>query len=251
MPYPVYHRAYRSLALPAQSVGWSVLGAAVPDVVLLLTAPFLLRFHGEWVTALLLWIGIPVTTRVSTFGPWTMVVPDVSSYLPMRSLYPAIVAIVGCVVAFALLLPLSRLTPLRVISGMGALVCGISGGFFYFAGEQFPYDTGEFAAVWTRAEFVVWLLVPALFALILGPLPLRPTVALFFSTMTLLYAIWFSALRLTLLLTWFHLAGLIWMAPAYFLTGFLVDFVYIVSFYSLAVSRATRELRARQEVWRW
>jgi hypothetical protein len=251
MPYPVYHRAYRSLAMPPRNVGWSMLAAFLPDMVLVLASPFLLRFHGQWVIALLSWIGVPATQRLSTFGPWSMVVPSVSSYSAAHSWYSAFVAVFGGVLALALLLPLSRLNPLRVIGGMAALVCGVSGAFFYFFGERFPYDSEEFAAVWTRAEFVVWFIGPALLAIVLGPLPLRPSVALLYSTMTVIYGIWFSALRLTLLLASFHFAGLIWMAPAYFLAGFHIDFLYIVGFYSVAVSRATRELRERQEVWQW
>ena len=228
-----------------------MLAAFVPDVILVFAAPYVLRFHGQWVSALLMWIGVPVAVRPSTFGRWQLIVPFVSADSPAHSLYPALLAVLGCAIAVALLIPLSRLTPLRVIAGMSSLVCGISGAFFYFAGNRFPYDSGEFAAVWTRAEFVVWLIVPALFAIVLGPLPLRPVHAFLYSTMVVLYGIWFSALRLTLLLASFHFAGLMWMAPAYFLAGFHIDFLYIVGFYSVAVSRAARELRQRQEVWQW
>lgn len=246
-----YHRAYRFVATPAVGVGWSILAALIPGLMLLCIAPWLLRFHGRWVTALLLWIGVPTIEHSSTFGLLPMVVPEVSTYAPYHSFYPAAVGIAGCGIALLLLVRYTRLTPLRVVAGVAALACAISGGFFYFAGNRFPYSTAEFSALWTRAEFVVWLIIPILMATVLGPLPLRPRLTFLYSAMTLLYAIWFSVIRLTLLLTWFHVAGLIWLPPAYFITGFLADFLYIVGFYSVAVSRTARNLRARSEVWQW
>jgi hypothetical protein len=246
-----YHRAYRFLAAPAENVGWSILAALIPGLILLGIAPWLLRFHGQWVTALLLWIGVPAIEHSSIFGLMPMVVPEVSSYAPYHTFYPAAVGIAGCAISLILLVRYTRLTPLRVVVGVAALACGVSGAFFYFAGDRFPYDTAEFAALWTRAEFVIWLIVPVLMAIVLGPLPLGPALTFLYSAMTVLYAIWFSVIRLTLLLTFFHVAGLLWLPPAYFLTGFLADFLYIVGFYSVAVSRAARNLRARSEVWQW
>jgi hypothetical protein len=219
--------------------------------VLLVFAPVILRFHSRWVIALLEWIGIPVAERATYFGRLPLIVPDVPSYAPAHSLYPAVVAIAGCVAAAVLLIPLSRLTPLRVISGLAALICGISGAFFYFAGDRFPYTAGRFADVWVRAEFVVWLIAPFVLSVILGALPLPSAMTLLYSAMTLFYAIWFSAIRLTLLLTLFHFGGLIWMPVAYFFAGFMVDFFYLVGFYSIAVSRTTRIVRSHGEVWQW
>ena len=246
-----YHRAYRFVGAPAVSVGWSILAALIPGLALVCAAPWLLRFHGQWVTALLLWIGVPTIEHASGFGLLPMVVPEVSTWAPHHSFYPAVMAIAGCAIALLLLVRYTRLTPVRVVIGVAAMACGVSGIYFYFAGDRFPYDTAEFSALWTRAEFVVWLIVPILMAMVLGPLPLRPRMTLLYSAMTVLYAIWFSVIRLTLLLTWFHVAGLIWLPPAYFTAGFLADFLYIVGFYSIAISRTARNLRARSEVWQW
>ena len=251
MRRPPYHRSYRHLALGANAIGWSICCGLLPGLILLIFAPVILRFHSRWVIALLEWIGIPVTERVTYLGRLPVIVPEVESYTPAHSLYPAVMAIVGCIAAAILLIPLSRLTPFRVLSGLAALLCGISGAFFYFAGNRFPYTAGRFADVWVRAEFVVWLIGPFLLTVILGALPLPSAMTLLYSTMTLFYAVWFSAIRLTLLLTLFHFAGLIWMPAAYFFAGFMIDFFYLVGFYSVAVSRTTRIVQSHREVWQW
>jgi hypothetical protein len=137
------------------------------------------------------------------------------------------------------------------VTGLIALVCCTSGLFFWLRPESFPYTAGDFSAAWCRAEFVVWLAIPLLYAVILSPLPLTAASTLLYTSQTMLYAIWFSAVRLTLLLIVFDFGGLIWMAPAYFACGFLIDFLFIVSYYSLAVARAARRLQTNRQVWRW
>ena len=249
MQVPIYHRSYRHLSTEPADIGRGVVFGLLPDLVVLAGASLILPFHGRWVVALLEWIPIPVTPRIGYWGRLPIVVPDVPSFAPAHSLYPAVVAIAGWVVGLVLLMRLSRLTPARVIGGVASIVSGVSG--TYFAGERFPYTALDFANVWIRAEFVVWLIIPLLLAIILGTLPLDPAITLLYSTMTLLYAFWFSAIRLTLFLAFFHYAGLIWLPLVYFLGGFLLDFLYIVSYYSMAVSRTTRILRQRREMWRW
>ena len=251
MQVQTYHRSYRHLSTAPAEIGRGVFFGLLPDLVLLVGASAILQFQGRWVVALLDWIGIPLTQRISYYGRLPMIVPDVRSFAPAHSLYPALVAIVGWILALVLLTPLSRLTPARVIGGAAAMVSGVSGTFFYFAGERFPYTALDFANVWIRAEFVVWLIIPMLLAIILGTLPLDPATTLLYSAMTLLYAFWFSAIRLTLFLTLLYFAGLIWLPLIYFLGGFLLDFLYIVSYYSMAVSRTARILRQRREKWQW
>src|SRR5437762_1698963 len=124
MPRPPYHRSYRHLSLGATEIGWSICCGLLPGLILLIFAPVILRFHSRWVIALVEWIGVPVTERVTYFGRLRVIVPDVTSYpTPPHSLYPALLAVAGCVAAVVLLIPLSRLTPLRVLSGLAALVC--------------------------------------------------------------------------------------------------------------------------------
>lgn len=246
-----YHRAYRFLARRGNDVGWAVCAGVLPDVLLLVSAPFLLHLHGELAITLLEWLGVPVASRTIAIGGLTAVVPDVEFAGVVSPRYAAVVAAGGLLLAGAALVPMSRLNPLRVFAGVIAAVTGVSGAFFYFAGGSFPYTLRDFAAAWTGAELVIWLIAPLIMATVLGPLPLHPGTILKFSFMTIGYAFWLSVVRLTLLLAFLRIAGAVWMAPLYFFAGFLVDFIYIVGFYSVAVSRTTRRLREQREVWQW
>lgn len=207
--------------------------------------------HASLVTVLLAWIGVPVTSRAAALGNVAFTLPVIPDPPPPGALYAGTLAIVGVVIAALTLLSRNRITPGRVFAGMMAMVCSTSGFFFWFFPQRFPYFAADFAGAWCRAEFVVWIVIPILFAVILSPLPLSAATTLLFTTQTIFYAMWFSAVRLTLLLVLFHLGGLIWMAPAYFGCGFLIDFVFIVAYYSLAVAQASRSLLLNRDPWRW
>ena len=250
MQPPPLHRAYRYVELPAVSVGRNVLVALVPALVLVMFARQILVAHAQLVMALLDWIGVPVRTHASALGNIAFNLPALDSPVPDPILSVAL-AIVGAVIAAVALLSRSRITPGRVLVGIVALICATSGFFFSFAPQRFPYFAEDFAGAWCRAEFIVWIVIPILFAVTLSSLPLSAGTTLMFSVETVLYAMWFSAVRLTLLLVLFHAGGLIWMAPAYFACGFLIDFLYIVAYYSLAVARASRSLSRNRDPWRW
>lgn len=250
MQPPPFHRSYRYVELPPVSIGRNVLVALVPALVLVAFAQQIMSAHAALVTALLAWIGVPVRTRAAALGSIPFTLPVLETPLP-GTLDSATLAIVGGVIAAVALLTRSRVTPGRVLTGIVALVCSTSGFFFWFFPQRFPYLAADFAGAWCRAEFIVWIVIPILFAVVLSPLPLSAGTTLMFSVETVLYAMWFSAVRLTLLLVLFHTAGSIWMAPAYFASGFLIDFLYVVAYYSLAVARASRSLSHNRDPWRW
>ena len=207
--------------------------------------------HARTVTALVEWAGVAVTERSVVFGRSILQIPELAAPFQAGTFYAAVLAIAGAVIGAATLLFRARLTPGRVITGVAATICSTSGFFFWLTPATFPYTAGDFAAAWCRAEFVVWMAIPLLYAVILSPLPLSPGATLLYSSQTVLYAMWFSAVRLTVLLIAFDIGGLIWMAPAYFFCGFLLDFLFIVAYYSLAVGRAARRLESNRQVWRW
>lgn len=250
MQPPPFHRAYRYVELPAVSVGRNVLFALAPALLLVTFARQIIGAHARLVTALLAWVGVPVRTRAAALGSITFNLPVLDSAVP-AALDSAILAVAGVVIAAVALLSGSRITPAKVLIGIVALICATSGFFFWFFPQRFPYSAADFAGAWCRAEFIVWMVIPLLFAVTLSSLPLSAAATLMFSVETVLYAIWFSAVRLTVLLVLFNAGGLIWMAPAYFACGFLIDFLYIVAYYSLAVARASRSLSRNRDPWRW
>ena len=251
MQPPPFHRAYRHIELPAASVAWNVFAALVPAMVLVTFAEPIAVGHARTVTALVDWAGVEVTERSVPFAGMVLPVPDLPAPFQPGRFYAGALAIVAGIIALAALLAHARLTPTRVLTGVIALVCSTSGFFFWLRPAAFPYTAGDFSTAWCGAEFIVWLTIPLLYAVILSPLPLSAGETLLYTSQTVLYAMWFSAVRLTVLLIVFDFAGLIWMAPAYFACGFLIDFLFIVSYYSLAVARAARRLQSNRQVWRW
>lgn len=251
MQPPPFHRAYRHIELPTASVAWNVLSALVPAMVLVAFAEPIAAGHARLVTALVGWAGVAVTERSVAFGRLFLPVPELVTPFQSDAFYAAVLAIAGGLIAAVALLRRARLTPGRVITGVTALICCTSGFFFWLTPAAFPYTAGDFSASWCRAEFIIWLVIPLLYAVILSPLPLSAGATLLYTSQTVLYAMWFSAIRLTILLIAFDMGSLIWMAPAFFICGFLLDFLFIVAYYSLAVARSARRLQSNRQVWRW
>ena len=251
MQPPPFHRAYRHIALPSAAIAWNVVFALIPAVVLIALAEPVARGHARLVTSLVRWTGVAVAERNVAFGGGYLPVPLLLDPLPPDAFSAAVLAIGGAIIAAVALLATSRLTPGRVLTGVVALICCTSGLFFWVKPEAFPYTSADFAAAWCRAEFIIWMVIPFLFAVILSPLPLKRGEALLYTSQTMLYAMWFSAVRLTVFLVLFDVAGFLLMAPVFFVFGFMLDFLFIVAYYSLAVARASRRLQSRREVWRW
>lgn len=251
MQPPPFHRSYRHIELPVATVATNAAFALVPAVVLIALAKPIAVAHARLVTSLVGWAGVAVTERSVAFGNGELPVPLLVNPLPPDPLSAAVLAIGGAIIAGVALLMTSRITPGRVLTGVVALICSTSGFFFWVKPGAFPYTSADFSAAWCRAEFIIWLVIPFLYAVILSPLPLKAGETLLYTSQAMLYAMWFSAVRLTLFFIVFDLAGLLLMAPAFFVFGFLLDFLFIVAYYSLAVARASRRLKTRREVWRW
>lgn len=246
-----YHRAYRHLSFDDRSVGWRILASFALGLVIVAFAPLLIGAHARWVIGVLEWLGVPFAEARTTFGSVEVVVPQVPSFTAAGSGYTGAIAVAGVLGTLFFLIPLRRATPYRVLGALVCFVSAASGAFFYAAGHSFPYTTADFAAVWMKAEFCLWLIAPFLFAIALSPLPFSPIRTLAYSATAVAYAMWFSVVRLAVLLALFHIAGLVWFVPAYFLVGFLVDFTFIVAVYSLAVSAAAEVVARKREVWLW
>ena len=248
---PPFHRAYRHIELPAVRIGWNVVFAIIPAVVLLALAGPIAVGHARLVTSLVSWSGVAVTEKSVAFGGFDVPAPQLVAPVQSDVLTAAILAIGGLIIAAVALLPRARLTPGRVLTGVTALICCTSGFFFWVKPGAFPYTSADFSSAWCTTEFVVWLVIPFLFAAILSPLPLSAAETLLFTSQTMFYAMWFSVMRLTTLLIVFDIGGLVWMAPAFFICGFFLDFLFIVAYYSMAVARAARRLQTNRGVWRW
>ena len=140
-------------------------------------------------------------------------------------------------------------TPLRPLLGLVPAGLGIT--FFYlrFARLAAPYTPEDFSAIWYRGEAYLWLLLPLVFALSFFILSVPFALKLEWLAGLMLYSFAWSALRLAVALATFYYFGWLWMPVFYFAFGFLADFLYIVTFYSLAMNGAATYLDQRREVW--
>ena len=92
-----------------------------------------------------------------------------------------------------------------------------------------------FAQIWLRGEFLVWLLLPWVSALLF--ILTMPSVAagVGWALSMQAYAIFWSALRFVFCLGVLHFTGILFLPLLWFSLGILFDMVYILTFYSLAL----------------
>ena len=126
--------------------------------------------------------------------------------------------------------------------------------FFLFFPQYFPYSILEITGLYMQVELVTWMLIPPM---ILGAVFLYPTGMLgkfLLVVSTLGYSMLFGAIRLAVFLFVLYYGSVIFMAILFFVFGSLVDFIYIVGFYSFYISRTAKNLADRQKadkMWKW
>lgn len=189
------------------------------------------------------WEFLPVWIR-------SMPVLDAAGAFPSRRL--ALIAFVVTVLV-VLVLPKLRFVPkvLRVYVVFLALLEVVSSAFFVLVPQSFPYDVLDFSLLYMGTQFGTWLLMPVVMGVALAPLQ-TPVLERFGVVLaTTAYAAVFGAVRYASFL--FLLRGLtvLHMAALFFALGPLIDFVYLVSIYSVYVNVVALRLRDRPETWRW
>jgi len=112
-----------------------------------------------------------------------------------------------------------------------------------------PYSPEDFCTIWYRGEAYAWLVIPWIFAVSFFTMAVPLLMKLSWMPIIFIFGFLWSAVRLSLALATFYYFGAIWMPFFYFALGFLVDFMYVVAFYSLALDGATTWIAQRREVW--
>jgi hypothetical protein len=159
----------------------------------------------------------------------------------------------------SLLFLISKLNPLpKYVSASLmyiAFVYFISSFYFVFFLNSFPYTERDFAVFYIIQQTGIFLFTPILLALSLSIFAfswLNPLLNAIAITLTLTYSSVFGGLRYIVFAYILKNFSYIHMPAMFFLFGSLLDFIYIVFFYSLCLYVTIRLFQRKQEAfYRW
>ncbi|MBI2816324.1 MAG: hypothetical protein HYX72_05260 [Acidobacteria bacterium] len=224
--------------------------AALADTLLLWQMPRILQWHSQVIQTFLDWARVPWQMgREITLVPGITARLLQTSYLNYQEYpyYPW--AFLGGAIAVFLIGYRLWPTPIRPLVFLLPASLAITLIYLEIVSPLVPYTPEDFCSIWYHGEAYIWLLIPWIFAVSFFTLAVPFVMKIGWLPLLISYAFLWSAVRLTLALTTFHYFGPIWMPFTYFIFGFLADFMYIVTFYSLALDRAARWLATRREIW--
>lgn len=177
------------------------------------------------------------------------------AYLEIPTTYPTFLTIVVNVVASVLLLVvLSRIKRLKPVVLGAMLILSIhfvAALFFVFWPQNFPYSLGEYSRLYMVQQVSIWIFVPLFMGFALLPLPSSLLQKGGMMVFTSGYAILFGTVRYIVFLYFMAKASVLYMAIIYFTLGPLIDFVYMVSVYSMHAARLANKLKGDYAVWKW
>jgi hypothetical protein len=106
---------------------------------------------------------------------------------------------------------------------------------------SYRLTSAEYEQIWLRGEFLVWILLPWISALIIIltiPSLIR---GLVWGMLLQIYAVFWSAVRLAFCLGIFHYSGTLFLPLLWFCFGILFDLVYLLAFYSFALRTTMKQ----------
>lgn len=235
--YP--HRSVRSWRSSGGQIVVAVATAAILITFLTVNHADLFRIHHEICVTLLSFCGISAgATMVDTFPGFSQA-PAPTGITTSMEQTPAFTALVFGAALFVLMAIYAGMPMLRgfLLFLMVLLVLGVIVTVFLPGRQMGP---AQFAQVWLRGEFLVWLLLPVFAAATLAVL--RPSAMLVFlwTTSLVIYGFLWSAVRLAFFTGVISLTGFLFVPAAWFAFGLLADMVYFMVFYSLAVHWTAR-----------
>jgi len=246
-----YGRAYRKLPEISRIHAFTMLlFVFVVDVLIFVFRRYLtyLAARGAWHVARFIDAG-PGLAQVNFMGTRIFAVDNMAVY---PSAEFAFINLLISIVVLALLPRVQRVgAPIAYWLFYAFIVHLASSVFFVFVPQYFPYSVLELTALYMEVELVMWLLIPpiVLGSVFLYPLGVLGKITLILAT--LVYSFIFGVVRLAVFLFILHYGSVMFTAVFFFVLGSLVDFVYIVGFYSFYISRAAHSLSGRRDVWKW
>jgi hypothetical protein len=133
-----------------------------------------------------------------------------------------------------------------------AFVYFVSSFYFVFFLHSFPYTEKDFAVLYIIQQTGVFLLIPILLAFSLSLFTfswLNPLLNAITIALTLIYSSVFGGVRYIVFAYTLRKFSYIHMPAMFFLFGPLIDFIYIVSFYSLCLYMTIKLFQRKQEAF--
>jgi len=231
--YP--HRSVRSFPVSRIRVLTALLTAVTISFLILYLATPLLEVHGRVSTFLLDMTRIPAgpVTQIDVFPPLGPA-PAADVSFPAPRAHPVRTGLIfaACLAAMIVIhrrVPLGRnfIIFLMILLFAAAIVI-VFNPSFYFDGRMYQQ-------IWLRGEILVWILLPWVAAFLF--IVTLPSLAAGVGWVLLLqvYAIVWSAIRLAFCLGVLHFTGILFLPLLWFALGILLDLVYVLVFYSLAL----------------
>lgn len=249
-----YHRAYR--IIPRRSRWYFLLAflllGVVPNIILYFAFPDITLAISQTARRVL-------STSLSEEFIHVISRPFMGQtvhFLETPGRYPLLnfsIAIALLSLAVMIVVPyLKRITkPVGVWILLFAFMNLVSSLFFVFVPDRFPYGVETFSDLYIKTEVSMWFVIPVILALALIAFPSSIWGKLVLIVGALAYDIAFSVLRYIVFLYLLQKATFVFMAIMFFLFGPLVDFLYIVGFYSYYVYRIARVNREDFATWKW
>lgn len=180
---------------------------------------------------------------------------DNYSYLQLPSTMPSFYfSLVNAVICVILLLILPRIEtakPIMIFLMMASSVHLVSSLFFLIAPQWFPYDTSEYSRLYILQQISICFFVPLIIGMAVMPLPSSILSRCLVVWSTYVYSLIFGTLRYIVFLYVLEGYSLLYMAILYFVTGPLIDFIYIVGIYSVYVARVANKMKGDLKLWQW
>ena len=180
---------------------------------------------------------------------------DDFSYLHLPSTSPTpflcLVNVLVCGVLLLFLPRVEKFKPIMIFLTMITVVHLSSSLFFLFAPESFPYDATEYSRLYILQQISIGFFVPIIMGAAVMALPASLPSRCAMVVLTYLYSLLFGSLRYIVLLYLLEVSSLLYMAVLYFITGPLIDFIYITGIYSVFAARVAKNMKGDARLWKW
>jgi len=247
-----FHRAYKTVGPSAAKYSLTkiLILMGLLDVVIILFYSYIIDFMIRTSQTLLWYLNIH-----STVVHWPYLFRDVDildNNAPFPGpLFSVIVCVVSIITVFFLFYWERLWRPLAIWLGYVSLINTISAAFFILWPHLFPYLIVDFSSLYVHTELGIWIFIPIILGLALHHLPSNTGEKFFLTFFILIYSIIFGTIRYILFLYILYKGSFIFMAALYFAFGPFFDFIYIVGFYSIYVSKLAIAHKFSLVKWRW